>query len=242
MDKMRCLIVDDEPFALEILADDISRIPGLELAKTCRSPFEAIRILELISVDLIFLDIQMPGITGLQFLAQLENPPLVIFTTAFEQFALSAFDLNALDYLLKPVPFKRLHTAVQRAQALHALKIASTKMTISEQSSNLYVKSEYQTVKIPLSDILYIEGMKDYVKIFIAGKAIPVLTRMNVKAIEALLPVDSFCRVHQSFIVSIDKIEAFQKKKLWVAQKEIPVGERFLRNFEQATAISPART
>ncbi len=242
MDKMRCLIVDDEPFALEILADDISRIPGLELVKTCRSPFEAIRILELISVDLIFLDIQMPGITGLQFLAQLENPPLVIFTTAFEQFALSAFDLNALDYLLKPVPFKRLHTAVQRAQALHALKIASTKMTISEQSSNLYVKSEYQTVKIPLSDILYIEGMKDYVKIFIAGKAIPVLTRMNVKAIEALLPVDSFCRVHQSFIVSIDKIEAFQKKKLWVAQKEIPVGERFLRNFEQATAISPART
>ncbi|MCF0072824.1 LytTR family DNA-binding domain-containing protein [Dyadobacter sp. CY261] len=231
MGKMRCLIVDDEPFALEILADDVGRIPGLELVKTCRSPFEAMRILELIPIDLIFLDIQMPGITGLQFIAELENPPLIIFTTAFEQFAVSAFDLNALDYLLKPIAFKRLVASVDRAQALYALKSDSSKADLTKACASLYVKSEYQTIKIPFDDILYIEGMKDYVKIFMVGKTNPVLTRMNVKSIEARLPGDTFCRIHQSFIVSVNKVEAFQKRKVWIARKEIPVGERFLKNF-----------
>lgn len=233
MNRMRCMIVDDEPFALAILADDISKIGSLELVKTCRSAYEVIRILEYISVDLIFLDIQMPGLSGLQLLSELKNPPLVIFTTAFEQFAVTAFDLNALDYLLKPISFKRLVTAVDRAYALRQLKSEGNKTADTSDKGTLYVKSEYQTVKIQFEDILYVEGMKDYVKIFTESRANPVLTRMNVKGIQSILPEDLFCRVHQSYIISINKVEAFQRKRLWIAQKEIPVGDRFSYEYQK---------
>lgn len=234
MDKMRCLIVDDEPFALEILADDLGKIPSLEVVKTCRSAFEAIRILEFIRIDLIFLDIQMPGLSGLQLISQLKNPPMVILTTAFEQFAVEAFDMNVVDYLLKPIRFSRLARAVDRAYSLFELKAVKGKSVAIDETAVLYVKSEYQTIKIPYTEILYIEGMKDYVKIFTNTRTNPVLTRMNVKGIQSLLPADLFCRVHQSYIVSIGKVETFGKRKLKLAQKEIPIGERFSFNFRQS--------
>ncbi|MBE9463853.1 LytR/AlgR family response regulator transcription factor [Dyadobacter subterraneus] len=230
MDKIRCLVVDDEPFALEILADDIGKIETLELVRTCRSALDARRVLEFQEFDLIFLDIQMPGLSGLQLLSQMQNPPMVILTTAFEQYAVRAFELNVIDYLLKPISFERLLAATGKALSLHQLRMPQRKS--AEQQGALYVKSEYQTVKILYSDILYIEGLKDYVKIFTISRPGPVLTRMNVKGIYALLPADRFCRVHQSYIVSIEKIEAFQKKKIWVAQKELPIGNQFTDNLK----------
>ncbi|WP_414617438.1 LytR/AlgR family response regulator transcription factor [Dyadobacter sp. 32] len=211
MDKIRCLAVDDEPFALEILADDIRKIDTLNLVRTCRSAIDARRVLDYLDFDLIFLDIHMPGLSGLQLLSQMQNPPMVILTTAFEQYAVKAFELNVIDYLLKPISFERLVAAAGKALALHLLKVPQKK-SVDEQAA-LFVKSEYQTIKILFSDILYIEGMKDYVKIFTISKCNPVLTRMNVKGIHALLPADRFCRVHQSYIVSIEKIEVLQKKK-----------------------------
>ena len=226
MDKLRCLLVDDEPFALEILADDISKIPCLELVKTCRSAFEAARVLELVPIDLIFLDIQMPGLSGLQFFSQLKNPPMVILTTAFEQFAVTAFELNALDYILKPIRFERLVAATEKAVLLHQLHLRLQR--VNNDQGCLFVKSEYNTVKIPYADILYIEGMKDYVKIFTISRTEPVLTRINVKNMHALLPDALFCRVHQSYIVSVGKVNTLQKKKLWVQQKVIPIGGRFV--------------
>ncbi|MCF0059104.1 LytTR family DNA-binding domain-containing protein [Dyadobacter sp. CY356] len=226
MNKLRCLLVDDEPFALEILADDISKIPYLELVKSCRSAFEAARVLELLRIDLVFLDIQMPGLSGLQFLTQLKDPPMVIFITAFEQFAVTAFELNAVDYILKPVRFKRLLAASQKALTLHQLRLGPPASQHDQQY--LLVKSEYNSVRIPYNDVLYIEGMKDYVKIFCASRSQPILSRINVKNIHALLPEELFCRVHQSFIVSVGRVNTFQKKKLWIQQKEIPIGGRFV--------------
>ena len=233
MDKIRCLVVDDEPFAIEILADDISKIEYLNLIKTCRSAVDAKRVLEYLDFDLIFLDIHMPGLSGLQLLSQMQNPPMVILTTAFEQYAVKAFELNVLDYLLKPISFERLLTAAGKALWLHQLKMPHQK-SVNDQSA-LYVKSEYQTIKILHSDILYIEGLKDYVKIFTTSRSSPLLTRMNVKGICALLPAERFCRVHQSYIVSVEKIEAFQKRKIWIAQKEIPIGNQFCSNLKSIT-------
>jgi DNA-binding LytR/AlgR family response regulator len=230
MDRIRCLAVDDEPFALEILADDIGKIESLNLVKTCRSAVDARRVLDYMDFDLIFLDIHMPGLSGLQLLSQMQDPPMVILTTAFEQYAVKAFELNVLDYLLKPISFERLVSATAKAMSMHQLRMPHQK-SIDEQAA-LYVKSEYQTIKISYSDILYIEGMTDYVKIFTSSRANPLLTRMNVKGIHALLPADRFCRVHQSYIVSIEKIEAFQKRKIWVAQKEIPIGNQFCDSFK----------
>ena len=232
MDKMRCLVVDDEPFALEILADDISKLNELNLIKTCRSAYEVIRILDMVDIDLIFLDIQMPGLSGIQLIPQLKNPPLIILTTAFERFAVAAFELNAVDYLLKPIPLKRLASAVDKAYFLHQIRTAQANSGDEEQTGAICVKSEYKTVKIFYSDILYVEGMKDYVKIYTATRTNPVLTRMNVKGMQSLLPANLFCRVHQSYIVSIAKVEKFQKKKLWISQKEIPISDRFPCDFK----------
>lgn len=232
MDKIRCLVVDDEPFTVEILTNEISKFKELNLIQTCPSADEALRILELIDIDLIFLDVQMPGLSGLQLISQLQKPPLVILTTAFERFAVAAFELNVVDYLLKPIPFKRLVSAVNKAYSLHQLKTAQTNPSLGNRKGILYVKSKYKTIKILHADILYIEGMKDYVKIFTTTRTNPILTRMNVKGIQSLLPSDLFCRVHQSYIVSIAKVEKFQKKKLWISQKEIPIGERFPFDFK----------
>ncbi|MCF0060462.1 LytTR family DNA-binding domain-containing protein [Dyadobacter chenwenxiniae] len=238
MDKMRCLAVDDEPFALEILADDIRKIETLNLVKTCRSAVDARRVLDYADFDLIFLDIHMPGLSGLQLLSQLSNPPMVILTTAFEQYAVKAFELNVVDYLLKPISFERLVSASGKAVSMHQMKLPNKK-SVDEQGA-LFVKSEYQTIKVLYSDILYIEGMKDYVKIYTNSRANPLLTRMNVKGICALLPADSFCRVHQSYIVSIEKISAFQKRKLRIAEKEIPIGNQFGDNLKNLYELGKA--
>lgn len=231
-EKIRCIAIDDEPFALEILADDIRKIPFLELIETFTNAIDARQFLEENPVDLIFLDIQMPTLTGTQFLRQISSPPMVIFTTAYEQYALEGYDLSIVDYLLKPVPFERFLKAANRAFELHLMKVKDEIPITNEERMYFFIHSEYKQIKLFFDEILYIEGLKDYVKIFTKNNPKPILTRMNLKTIEGKLVNTQFCRVHQSFIISLDKISSFQKTKLLIAKQEIPIGRSFLDSFK----------
>lgn len=233
--NLRCIIIDDEPLALDLLEDDISKIPFLTLTHKFQSPFEALPLLKSGQVDLIFLDIQMPDITGLEFLKSLETKPLVIFTTAYDQYALDGYKLDVIDYLLKPIPFDRLLKAAGKAQDYFTAR-NSTQGTHHSQSDEpypdyIFVKSGYDILKINISDILFIEGLKDYVKIFVPPH--PILTLMNLKAIVDKLPPNKFIRVHRSYIVAIEKIKAIRKNKIIIDDKEIPIGEHYKEAFFQ---------
>lgn len=223
---LRCLVVEDEPFALQLIRDDLKRLPNLEIVSAVTSAREAEAVLKSMEVNLMFLDIQMPGTTGMQFLRSLKQPPLVILTTAFEQFAVESYELNVVDYLVKPIPFERFEKAVQKAR--ERLRVPGP-----ADSSFFFVRSEYKEIRILFNDILYIEGLKDYVKIFLGSQSRPVLTRMNLKAIEQKLPIDQFCRIHNSFIVSLARITAVQRSQVFLGATPIPVGDKFSAEFRR---------
>lgn len=233
--NLRCIIIDDEPLALDLLEDDISKIPFLKLTHKFQSPFEALPLLKTGQVDLIFLDIQMPDITGLEFLKSLETKPLVIFTTAYDQYALDGYELDVIDYLLKPIPFDRLLKAAGKAQDYFMARNPAQKSSRANEdevySDYIFVKSGYDIIKINISDILFIEGLKDYVKIFVPPH--PILTLMNLKAIVDKLPPSKFVRVHRSYIVALEKIKAIRKNKVIIDDKEIPIGEHYKEAFYQ---------
>lgn len=228
---MRCLLVDDEKLALELMADNVAQLSFLELAGTCKNATEAMEFLNRESVDLIFLDIQMPGISGLQFLQSLSNPPMVILVTAYEQHALEGFNLNVVDYLLKPVAFDRFLKAANKALELYNLR----NHPVNPQqplSGQIFVNAGYSLVNITVDDITYIEGLKDYVKINLkTGK--PVITRISMHSIYEKLASDKFMRVHRSYIVSLRHIEAVQKQRLVVGGQEIPVGELYREPLQE---------
>lgn len=225
--KMTCIAIDDEPFALKLIAGDIQKVPFLELKGTFSSPMDALVAIQHEPVDLLFLDIQMPVLTGTQFLRTLKNPPMVIFTTAFEQYALEGFELNVIDYLVKPVPFDRFLKAANKAYDLFKMRNNSG----PKEPGFFFVHAEYKEIKLFYNDILYVEGLKDYVKIFIEKHQHPLLTRMNLKAIEAKLPTDEFVRIHNSFIVSLRKINSFQKSQVFIGNTSIPIGEKYSEGF-----------
>lgn len=225
---MNCIIVDDEPLAQDILVDYIQKIPNLCLVQRCKNAFEASQALQDHRVDLMFLDIQMPEITGTQFLATLEKKPLVIFTTAYSNYALEGFDLSAVDYLLKPFSPERFLKAVNKAIELFELK-QKDQLPVEDDKDYIFVKSEYQTVKIKFEDMLYVEGLKDYVKIY--TKSGMLMTLMNLKAIHSKLPSAKFIRVHRSFIVSFDAIEKIERNRIIIGQKRIPVGDSYKDDF-----------
>jgi len=247
MNKLRCIAIDDEPFALEMLADDIARVPFLELVGQFASPLDALDTLRQQPVDLLFLDIQMPTLTGVQFLRTLPqragvSAPMVMFTTAYEQYALEGYELDVVDYLLKPIPFERFLKAVNKAYDRFALRQpppapappdAPSAATPPPARGYFFIFSEYREIKLYFDQVLYVEGLKDYVKIFVADQARPFLSRLTLKAVEARLPAESFCRVHKSFIVSLDKISSFQRTKIFVGKQEIPVGSSYVDEFER---------
>jgi DNA-binding LytR/AlgR family response regulator len=233
MSKINCIAIDDEPFALEILADDIQKISFLNLLGKFSNPLDAWELIKDGKVDLIFLDIQMPVITGTQFLRTLPSPPMVIFTTAYQQYALEGYDLNVIDYLLKPIPFDRFLKAVNKAEDLFRLRLKENAVSVSDENNYFFIHAEYKQIKIYFDDVLYVEGLKDYVKIFLKNQPKPILTRLNLKMMEKKLPSNTFCRVHHSFIVSLPKITSFQKTKLLIAKQEIPIGKKFAELFEQ---------
>ena len=226
---IRCLAIDDERLALELIEDNIKKVPFLELVQSCRSAAEAMEILRNQSIDLLFLDIQMPDITGIQLLKSLPRKPLVIFTTAYSNYATEGFDLDVIDYLLKPYPFERFLKAVNKVQEYLDLRDrAANQPNAKEQGAPagfLFVKADYKLYKINLQEILYVEGLKDYVKIFIHDK--PIVTQMSMKSLEEKLPPNEFIRVHRSFIVAFNKIDFVQKQMLTIGKKEIPISDHY---------------
>jgi DNA-binding LytR/AlgR family response regulator len=196
--------------------------------KRCKNAFEAHEVVMKENIDLMFLDIQMPGISGVQFLQSIVKPPLVIFITAYEQFALQGFNLDVVDYLLKPVSFERFLKAANKAHELFTLK---SNVPSNPSSEYLFVNSEYNLVKVNIRDIIYIEGLKDYIKIFIANATRPIITRLSMKSIEEKLPADKFVRVHKSFIVSIEKIVSIRKGKISINNVHVPISEHYKENL-----------
>jgi two-component system, LytTR family, response regulator len=222
---MKCIAVDDEPLALALLQDNISQVPTLELVATCSTAMEALAVLTKQEVDLIFLDIQMPGLTGLQLLQSLSVRPMVILITAYEKYALEGFNLDVIDYLVKPVPFERFLKACNKAIDFYKLK----KNVSSENNAwpdYFFVNAEYGLVKIVFSDIRLIEGLKDYLKIHL-GDAKPLIIRMSMKSIEEKLPPGKFFRIHKSYIVSLSHITSIRRNSVYLGDLELPLSDLY---------------
>ncbi|PSL44361.1 LytTR family two component transcriptional regulator [Chitinophaga niastensis] len=225
---IRCIAIDDEQLVRELLEDNIRQLPFLQLIKTCKNALEAYEVLQEEQVDLIFLDIQMPRLNGLQFLQSLQNPPMVILVTAYEQYALEAFNLHVVDYLLKPFSFERFLKACNRANELFRLKQVQAAAT--NEVSDFFVNVEYTLVKIVVADIEYIEGLKDYIKIHLSSSPQPVLTRMTIKALEEKLSPTAFIRTHKSYLVAVAKITTVKRDFVCIGKKEVPVSEFYKEN------------
>lgn len=226
---MNCIAIDDEPLALDVIEDFTAKIPFLHLAGKYTSAFEAMEILNNNKIDLIFLDINMPHISGLEFLRSIENRPMVIFTTAYSEYALDGFEMNAVDYLVKPIAWERFLKSVNKAFELYLLKQEKGRLEIMNPSDFILVKADYATIKINLNEILYIEGLKDYIKIYCGRK--PVLTKSTMKNMEEKLPSGNFVRVHKSFIVSLAKIDSIENQRIVIGEKRIPVGDQYKDGF-----------
>jgi DNA-binding LytR/AlgR family response regulator len=227
---MRCMVIDDEQLVRELLEDNIRQIPFLEWVRSCKNALEAMEALQTSPVDLLFLDIQMPRVNGLQFLQSLSDPPLVILVTAYEQYALEGFNLRVVDYLLKPFGFERFLKACNRAQELFRLR-QNDKQAASAEPQDFFVNVEYALVRVVANDILYIEGVKDYIKIYLSTSARPVLTRMTLKAMEEKLPSPAFVRIHKSFLVAAGKITTIKRDIVCIGDKEIPVSGSYKSNL-----------
>jgi DNA-binding LytR/AlgR family response regulator len=223
---MRCIAIDDEPLALQIIAEYASRIPFLSLQKTFTDPDEALVWLKQNDVDLLFLDIQMPDINGLQYYRLLSKKPPVIFTTAYSEYAVEGFNVDAVDYLLKPFEYDRFLKAVFKARE-YIYFLSNQDL----QLASIFIKVDYQLMKISLKDIDLIEGLDDYIRIHTKPK--PVLTLMTLKSLQEKLPSHEFVRLHRSYIVPVSKIESFGKSKIKVAGKELPVGSSYGEAYQQ---------
>ena len=229
---MRCIVVDDEPLVRELLEDNISHVPFLALVKSCKNALEALDTLQKEQIDIMFLDIQMPQLNGLQFLKSLNHPPLVIVVTAYDKYAVESFNLQVVDYLIKPFSFERFLKACSRAAELFRMK-NSMLSSQAEKNYDFFVNVEYTHVKIVTSDINYVEGLKDYIKIFISSNSKPVLTRMSLKSIEAKLPEGTFVRTHKSYLVAISKITTIKRDFVCIGTTEIPISETFRDNVSK---------
>ncbi|HEY8781648.1 MAG TPA: LytTR family DNA-binding domain-containing protein [Mucilaginibacter sp.] len=235
---IRCLIVDDEPLALHILEDYISKIPFLQLVKATTNPIEALTIVQEKGADLVFLDVQMPELSGIQFLRIANGKAKVILTTAYPQYALEGYELDVIDYLLKPIAFDRFFKAVQKAQTVMQPPVVAgakpTQMEPQQQQQDflsdfIFVKTEHKIQKVYLNNILFIEGLKDYISIFTPAERI--ITLQNMKKMEDALPSKYFIRVHKSYIVSVNKIDSIERSRIFIGDKIIPVGDTYREEF-----------
>ena len=233
----RCLIVDDEPLALNIIESYISIVPGLSLAGKCLNAFEAMKILQSETIDIMFLDVEMPQLTGTNFLKSLLKPPSVIFTTAYKEFALDAFELDAVDYLLKPISLERFIKAINKVDN----KIAGNIIEVSKEDDPryqpfLYFRVERQMVKVLLSQILYIESLKDYIKIVCENQP-PVISKQTISALEEMLPRKKFLRIHRSFIISAERVVSFTRENVLINGHSIPVGRVYQHHLQQLLKV-----
>jgi two-component system LytT family response regulator len=229
---MNCIAVDDEPLALALLADNISKIPFLNLVATCGDAIEATSALQEFDVDLIFMDIQMPGISGLQFIGTLTKRPMIIIVSAYKQYALESFELDIIDYLMKPVPLDRFMKACNKANELFELR------SLQNQSTKFtFLNVGYTLLKVVFDDILYIEGLKDYAKIYFTGDTKPAVVRLSFKAIEEQWP-SWFIRIHKSFIINSKQITAIKKNAVLMVENELPLGETYRQSISKLITLN----
>ena len=232
---MKCIIIDDEPLAVDLLKDFVSKVESLELVNTFNNAIDAISAINKTEVDLIFLDIEMPHFTGIDFIKAIDKKPLIIFTTAYSNYAVEGFDFGAVDYLVKPIPFNRFLKAVVRAQHIFTpsepVQNSTPAIVVTDESNNfMFVRAEYENVKINYADILFVEGLKDYVKIYTTdGKY--VLTLMSLIKLENSLSHKGFSRIHRSYIVNLAHIKSIQKNKVLIVDRRLPISESYKTAF-----------
>lgn len=226
------IAIDDEPLALQLIADYIQKTPDLILAGQFENPLEAARFVSLNHVDIVFTDIQMPGLNGIEFTRSMVNGPVVIFTTAFEKYALEGFKLDVADYLLKPFTYEEFLTALHKAERM----IRSVSKPGDEVLSNnefLFLKSDYKIKRIDFRNIIYIEGLKEYVKVYVTHSDKPVISLSSLKILETKLPAGRFMRVHRSFIVNLEKIDTIDRSRIVFGKKYIPIGDQYKDRFQE---------
>lgn len=224
--KIECLVVDDEPLASALISSYVERTPFLHLAGVTGSAEAALEALSSKNIDVIFLDIHMPGLSGMQFARIVPSSTKIVFTTAYSDHAVEGFRVNALDYLLKPISYDEFLHAARRAQDA----ITPQQLAPQAEKTHILVKSEYRLIRLELSDILYVEGLKDYVKIYLDGEPNPVLSLMSIKSLEDELPA-GFMRVHRSFIVNLGKIKIIERNTILLGGRAIPVSESYRPQF-----------
>ena len=230
--KLRTIAIDDEPLALKLVCDYISKTPFLELIGSFDHPLDAVDFLSGHDADLIFVDIQMPDLSGIEFIRNLEAEHKIIFTTAYEKYALEGFKLNAVDYLLKPFSYDEFLKAAGKAFKMTELE-TNALPTIEANNQFLFLKSEYKIRRINFNDILYIEGLKDYIKVYTTGEDKPVLSLNSIKSLEQKLPEEKFMRVHRSFLVNLDKIETIERSRIIFGKTYIPVSDQYKAKFQE---------
>ena len=231
--NLNCLIVEDEPLARKLMTDYVRKISYLNLVDACSSPLAAMEILRQQSIDLLFLDIQMPEITGISLLKALQKKPMVVLTTAYSEYALEGYELDVVDYLLKPITFERFLRAVEKAsqrRTAPAQQVVEKPVTADSSQPFVFVKDGTKMVKVRWEDILYVEGLKDYVTIH--TKQQKVVTLQRLKALEDQLPSDKFIRIHNSFIVAVDAIEVIHKGEVQIGNALIPISDTYRKSFK----------
>ncbi|REE25893.1 LytTR family two component transcriptional regulator [Winogradskyella pacifica] len=229
--KITCSIIDDEPMALNLVESYVEKTPFLDLKNKFSSAIEAMEVLKNNPVDLLFLDIQMPDLTGIEFSKMLPKETRVIFTTAFDHYALEGFKVEAIDYLLKPFDYAEFLAAANKANTWFQLVKGKRESILSKEKEFLFVKSEYKQLRVKLADVLYFEGLKDYIKIWLKDNPKPILTLMSLKSLEEELPESQFMRVHRSFIVSLHNIDVIERSQIIINQQRITVSEQYKSKF-----------
>ena len=228
--EIKGLIVDDEPLARNVIQEYAKKLPSLKIIGECDDAICTHQELQNKAIDLLFLDINMPKLSGIEFLKTLKNPPLVILTTAYSEYALQGFELNVIDYLKKPFSFERFCKAYFRAEELLTLKKAALNTeAVEKQFDFLFIKSDKKSIKVKISEICFIEGLGDYIKIYMIDKKL--VTNLSMKKIESLLPAEQFYRIHKSFIISIDKIESIEGNMVKINNTKLPIGNLYRQDF-----------
>ncbi len=228
---IRCITIDDEPLALKQIASYIEKTPFLQLVSTCESAIEALEVLQNESVDLMFVDINMPDLNGLDLVKSLNNPPKVIFTTAYSEYAIDGFKVEALDYLLKPISYSDFLKSANKAKQWFNL-VENTVEELKTDNEFLFIKSEYKIVRINYNDIKYIEGMREYVRIHLEGNK-PIMSLLSIKLLEAQLPANKFMRVHRSYLVNLSKITTIERQRIiFDNDVYIPISEQYKNKFQ----------
>ncbi len=220
--KFKCLIVDDEPLARKLIQSHLSKVEVLEEVGVCGSAVESANFLRKTNVDLIFLDIQMPELTGLEFVKSLKNPPAIILTTAYREFASEAFDLDVVDYLVKPISFERFLKGVNK---FISTKESSKSLMVEDSTSVIHIKSDRRIFLVNLTDIIYIESLDNYVKIHFKDKWL--VTHENISSLEKRLPSNGFVRIHRSYVININEVKSFSAESVHLTNKELPVGRAY---------------